>query len=99
MAKSARPTSWRIRVNLVPPGSLGTQENEDVTVGYIEYDRSTSSAIIRLEQVPREQIEQCLLHELTHLRLEAWQPPAESSAEEQTIGTIADALLRSGNLK
>jgi hypothetical protein len=88
-------TTWRIDVHLVPPGSLGSDENGFVTVADIDSDRSASSATIRVEQSSEEETEESLIHELIHLKLEAWQPPAENCVEEQTVDTIAFALLRS----
>ena len=86
--------TWRIEVHLVPPGSLGTDEDGNVIVADIESDHGTSSATIRVEQGPEEETEECLIHELIHLKLEDWQPPAENIAEEQTVDTIAFALFR-----
>lgn len=91
--------TWRIEVHLVPPGSLGTDENGIVTVADIESDHGTFSAVIRVEQGPREETEESLIHELIHLKLEAWQPPSENPAEEETVDTIANALFLSAHPK
>ena len=88
-------TTWKIEVHLVPMGSLGTDENGTITVAEIDSDRSTSSATIRVQQGPEDETEECLIHELMHLKLEAWQPPSDNEAEEETVDTIAFALLRS----
>jgi hypothetical protein len=90
-------SAWKIEVHVVPPDSLGTDKDGDVTVADINYDGNTSSAIIRVEQASHEKIEEYLIHELTHLRLACWRPPAQSAAEEGTVDAITHALLCSKN--
>jgi hypothetical protein len=87
--------AWNIEVHLVSPGSLGSDENGDVTVANIEYDRDTSFATVRVQRALHQETEEGLLHELLHLKLAAWQPPATSFEEEDTVDTLAYALLRS----
>jgi hypothetical protein len=92
-------SAWTIQARLVRPNSLGSDENGDVLVADITYDDDDLTATIHVEQALPEQIEECLLHELVHLELEAWHPPTDPFEEEKTVDTIAQALLRSRNLE
>lgn len=85
--------TWAIQVHLVPPMSLGSEENGDVMVADISYDQEGRTASVRIERGSRDQVEESLLHELIHLRLNAWSPPPDPLDEEQTIETIAQALV------
>jgi hypothetical protein len=68
-------------------------------VADIIFDDDDLSAEIRVEQAWLEQIEGCLLHELVHLKFEAWHPPADPHEEEKTVDTVAQALLASQKLE
>jgi hypothetical protein len=86
---------WHIAVRIVAPGSLGAGEDGTATLAEIIYDVTKSSAEIRVAKAAPAEIEESLVHELMHLKLAAWQPPARSDDEEQTVDTIAYALLGS----
>jgi hypothetical protein len=86
---------WNISARIVDPGSLADGEDGIATLADIVYDVSRSSAVIRVARAGRAEIEESLIHELMHLKLAAWQPPATPDDEEQTVDTIAYALLGS----
>jgi hypothetical protein len=91
-------SAWTIQTRLVLPNSLGSEEDGNV-VADITFDDDDLSAEIRVEQASLEQIEGCLLHELVHLKFEAWHPPADPYEEEKTVDTVAQALLATRKLE
>jgi hypothetical protein len=90
---------WKVKINIVRK-----QELEPDTVGEIDWDRTTKSAVIRLldpvdYQLPLPAIlhdlEDSVVHELIHLRLLLpYHNEADEAAEEEATAYLTDALLK-----
>ena len=84
---------WQIEARIVHRGSLGTDEDGIPTVANIVYDIGQRSAAICVEEAAYDELEEALIHELIHLKLAIWQAPVSPDDEEETVETIASALL------
>jgi len=84
---------WKIEAHLVSQNSLNAEGTGEVLVADVSYDTRAFKAVVRVERGRAADVEESLVHELVHIELDAWSPPADPAQEEDTVEAIAHALL------